>query len=70
MVDTIVKNLNIIEINVNSIIKLRPRLDLSNFITQYNPDLVLLNGTKLNFKHSITFKVYDIIRKEGVELQL
>lgn len=55
------KNFKIIHINVNSIIRLSKRYDLHNFILQHNPDCVLLNETKLNPKHRISFKNYEII---------
>ena len=67
MADTNVKTLNIIEINVSSIIKLSQRLYLSNFINRYNSDL--LNETKLNFKHSMTFKDYNKIRKNRADVK-
>lgn len=64
MGETIVKTLNIIEINVNSLIRLSRRYDLSNFIEKHKPDIVLLNETKLNNRHKICFKDYAFIRKD------
>lgn len=49
----IAKFLNIIQINVNSLIRINRRYDLNNFIKTYNADLVLLNETKLNSKHKL-----------------
>lgn len=64
MDESTVKNLKIIEINVNSIIKLSRRYELLNFINLHNPDIVLLNETKLNTKHKLFFENYDLIRKD------
>ena len=64
MVEIIEKNLNIIEINVNSIIKFSKRYYLNNFINKCNADLVLLNETKLNIRHKLNFKDYIMIRKD------
>lgn len=58
------KNLNIIQINVNSLISLSKRYNLYNFVNTYNPDIVLLNETKLNVRHKVTFKDYCLIRKD------
>lgn len=66
MDETFVKKLNIIEINVNSLIKLNRRYDLCSFLNKYNPDLVLLNETKLNVRHKITFEDYNLIRNDRV----
>lgn len=64
MDESIVKNLKIIEINVNSIIKTSRRYDLLNFIKLHNPDIVLLNETKLNTKHKLHFEEYELIRND------
>lgn len=64
MDEIIVKTLNIIEINVNSLIRLSRRYDLSVFIEKQNPDIVLLNETKLNSRHKICFNDYTFIRKD------
>lgn len=64
MAETIVRSLNIIEINVNSIIRLSRRYDLCNFLNKHNPDIVLLNETKLNIRNKITFKDYSLVRKD------
>lgn len=66
MANNLVKYLSIIEINVNSLIKLSRRYYLNTFIKQPNPDLVLLNETKLNNNHKISFENYNIIRKDRV----
>ena len=58
------KTLNIIHINVNSIIRISRRIDLSNFLIKYNPDILLLNETKLNNMHKIKFPKYNFIRKD------
>lgn len=64
MDDTIEKNLNIIHLNINSLITLSRRYDLNQFISYNNPDVVLLNETKLNSKHKIHFQNYCIIRND------
>lgn len=64
MSEAIVKDLNIIEINVNSIIKLNRRYNLCNFINMHNPDILLLNETKLSAKYKVEFKDYSFIRND------
>ena len=53
------KNLKIIHVNVNSIIAINRRFDLQKFINVHNPDIVLLNETKLSKKHKIKFLQYN-----------
>lgn len=60
--NTISKTLKIIHINVNSIISLSRRYDLQRFLSEHNPDIVLLNETKLNPRHNVTFFNYTVIR--------
>ena len=60
------KNLNIIAINVNSIISKDRRYDLELFVNTHKPDVVLLNETKLNNKHKLSFYDYNIIRKDRI----
>lgn len=62
--NVIPKKLNIVHINVNSLIKLDRRLELDNFLKTNNPDIVLLSETKLNIKHKLAFKDYHIVRKD------
>ena len=53
MTETVNKALDIIEINVNSLIRLNRRYSLCNFINKYLADKILLNETKLNVKNKI-----------------
>lgn len=55
-------SLIIIEINVNSIISHQRRLHLQEFIKENKPDVMLLNETKLNNKHSIHIKGFEFHR--------
>lgn len=57
-------NLKIISINVNSIVSLQRRNELLIFINRNNPDIVLLNETKLKPFHNIEFKNYNFIRTD------
>lgn len=63
---TVSKNLKIIQINVNSLISISRRYDLQQFLNMHNPDIVLLNETKLNPRHRLQFLNYNIIRKDRV----
>lgn len=63
-INTISKNLKIIHINVNSLISISRRYDLQQFLKKHNPDIVLLNETKLNSKHRLNFENYKMIRKD------
>ena len=58
------RELRIIAVNVNSIITNEKRYGLLKFIEQNNPDILLLNETKLNPKHKITFENYSCIRTD------
>lgn len=60
----ITKNLKILEINVNSLILLSRRHTLQTFINSQNPDIVLLNETKLNQRHKLYFDNFDLIRRD------
>lgn len=60
----LLKNLKIIHINVNSLISLSRRFDLQKFLEKHNPDIVLLNETKLNPRHKLKFFNYVMIRKD------
>lgn len=57
-------SLKIIHINVNSIIKISRRYELQNFLSNNNPDIVLLNETKLNPRYNLCFNGYKMIRKD------
>lgn len=61
--------LKIIQINVNSIIKISRRYELQCILDRYNPDIVLLNETKLNSRHNLIFNNHKIIRKDRVNSQ-
>lgn len=61
---TISKNLKIIQINVNSLISISRRYNLQQFINKHNPDILLLNETKLNSRHRLLFYNYIMIRKD------
>ena len=56
--------LKIISINVNSLIQNQRRECLLNFIETHNPDIVLLNETKLNPKYKIHFKDFNLVRND------
>jgi hypothetical protein len=57
-------NLIFFQINTNSIISHKKRTDLNVFLKSHNPDIVLLNETKLNNRHKIYFKNYNLIRND------
>lgn len=57
-------NLKIISINVNSIIANRRRASLLSLLERHCPDVVLLSETKLNAKHMLQFKDYNVIRND------
>lgn len=62
--NTISKSLKIIHINVNSIISISRRYDLQEFLRKHNPDIVLLNETKLNPRHNLKFVNYNVVRHD------
>lgn len=62
--NSISKELKIIHINVNSLIKISRRYELDKFIKSNNPDIVLLNETKLNNKHKLFFENFILVRSD------
>jgi len=56
----ILKEIKIIAINVNSIIKNQRRASLMNIINQQNPDIILISETKLNKNHILRFEKYTM----------
>ena len=56
--------LNIISLNVNSLINISRIIELSKFLSNNKPDMVLLNETKLNTRHKLKFIGYNLIRKD------
>ncbi|XP_046750582.1 uncharacterized protein LOC124413840 [Diprion similis] len=59
-----VDKLNIIAINVNSIITIQCRINLSELVAKYKPDFVLLSETKLNNRFKIAIENYSMIRND------
>lgn len=56
--------MRIIAINVNSIITNQRRATLVEFVKKENLDIALLGETKLNPKHVLSFKNYNLIRND------
>lgn len=56
--------IKVISVNVNSIVSNSRRFNLTNFLEQHDPDILLLNETKLNNNHKVSFENYDFIRKD------
>lgn len=54
----------IIQVNVNSIVSNHKRYSLLRLTEEHNPDIVLINETKLTPKHSMSFKQYQLIRND------
>ena len=52
----------VIVANVNSKISNYKRAQLLNFLEKNKPDLMLINETKLNKRHTLFFKNYNVIR--------
>lgn len=58
------KQVNIISINVDSIVSNKKRYNLFDLMDNFRPDVILLNETKLNNRHRIEFKNYNIVRND------
>lgn len=58
------KNLKVIALNVNSIIKITRRHNLNNFIKKNHPDFMLISETKLNENHKVSFSNYNVYRND------
>lgn len=59
-----ISKVKMISVNVDSIITNQRRNSLLSFLKIHNPDIAALNETKLNPKHNIDFKDYDVIRRD------
>jgi hypothetical protein len=59
-----IKKLNIIQLNVNSIRSITKRHELNILLKQERPDILLLNETKLNNKHRVSFENYNFVRND------
>ncbi|KAI4485702.1 hypothetical protein M0802_012587 [Mischocyttarus mexicanus] len=59
-------DLKIVSLNVNFLISNYKRLALSNFLDCHNPDILMLNKTKLNDKHVLYFENYNLIRDDKI----
>ena len=60
----IIKQIRIAAINVNSLIANHRRFELVHFANEYNHDVIFLSETKLNSSHVVSFKDYNIIRRD------
>lgn len=63
----IVKSINHIRvaaINVNSIVTHHRRFELLQFLKDYNHDVIFISETKLNPRHKLTFKDYELVRRD------
>lgn len=54
----------VIQLNSNSLRSIKKRQEMDLFLKKYNPDLVLLNETKLNPTHKVSFTGYVLIRTD------
>lgn len=59
-----ISTMTIISINVNSIVALKRRAYMSDFLKKHKPDVLLICETKLNKHHNINFKDYNLIRTD------
>lgn len=58
------KYLKVISVNVNSIVTNQKRHSLLQFLNKHQPDMALLNETKLNNNHRLSFKDYSMVRDD------
>lgn len=58
------KVLNIISLNINSLVSISKQMFLLHFLKKHNPDIMILCETKLNKKRKIKFKDYELVRKD------
>lgn len=64
LIEHTIAKYKIIMMNVNSIISNYKRSQLLELINSKKPDIVLINETKLNKRHTLYFKNYDIVRND------
>ena len=60
----IIKHIRIAAINTNSLIANYRRLELLQFLEDYNHDIIFISETKLNHSHKLSIKDYNIIRND------
>lgn len=60
-------NLNIVSINVNSIVANSRRYNLIHFIRKNKVDIAMINETKLKNKHKMYFDEYNVIRDDRLD---
>lgn len=58
--------LRIVELNVNSLISIKKRHELQDFLKTNNPDIVLLCETCISEKHKIQFNNYNFHRNDAI----
>lgn len=63
------RELRIFTLNVNSLITHHRRHDLQEFISRHNPDVIMLNETRLNKNHRIEYRGYELIRDDRLSGQ-
>lgn len=56
--------LKIIHLNINSLRSVHKRQELSHFLNTEKPDILMLNETKLNNSHKVSFRNYNFIRND------
>lgn len=59
-------NLNVMQINVNSIQSKHKRAEFAQFIEKHKPDVVLISETKLQPKNEILFRGFRIFRNDRI----
>lgn len=60
-------NLKIIQLNTNSIISIKKRTEVADLLNRHRPDILLLNETKTNPNHKISFRNYNMIRNDRLD---
>lgn len=58
------KSYKIMSLNINSLVSIKKRAELTILLTQHNPDILLISETKTRLCHRITFRNYNIIRND------
>ena len=60
----VIKQIRVAAINANSLVANYRRLELLQFLKDYNHDVIFVSETKLNHSHKFTLRDYNIIRND------
>lgn len=58
------KLLRVAQVNINSLVSAKKRIEFEQFLKKYEPHIVLISETHLNSKHKVNFNEYKLYRSD------